>query len=124
MKYLRKFNESLEPKYTYTYTDLNIEHSANDYTDVNIDVNQLLTLNTGDVGVGDDVLVVYKNTPNYNQEYSVYRFTVEKIYGDELGFINNTGEDSDEEYILYEAYLVVKVETYNDFVNPELRIDE
>lgn len=110
MKYLRKFNESLEPK--YTYTDLMVGSGEIDFY---IDVNLLLSLKNEIVGIDDDVLAVYDN-------FKIFRYNVEKVsnYGG-LGFVSHF-EEYPEVFYISEAKLVVKVETYDDFVSPELRI--
>jgi hypothetical protein len=80
-----------------------------------IDVNELQELSDerDSVSEGDEVIAVY-----FDGGYSIYKFN---IISDNRGL---GGDDVDEGnwYELEDAYLVVKVDTYNDFVSPDKRI--
>lgn len=92
-----------------------------------IDVDQLKELDDerDSVSEGDEVIAVY-----FDGGYSIYKFKVTKSkyladYRSEtdsgFGVRVKNGID-DDWYSLEDAYLVVKVDTYNDFVSPDKRI--
>lgn len=92
-----------------------------------IDVNELKELSDerDSVKEGDEVIAVY-----FDGGYSIYKFKVftgGSKFWNANGDVANRGlggDDVDEGnwYELEDAYLVVKVSTYNDFVNPDKRI--
>ena len=83
-----------------------------------IDVNELQELSDerDSVSEGDEVIAVY-----FDGGYSIYKF---KVFTDDVANRGLGGDDVDEGnwYELEDAYLVVKVDTYNDFVSPDKRI--
>jgi|APSaa5957512535_1039671.scaffolds.fasta_scaffold51951_2 hypothetical protein len=83
-----------------------------------IDVNELKELSDerDSVKDGDEVIAVY-----FDGGYSIYKF---KVFTDDVANRGLGGDDVDEGnwYELEDAYLVVKADTYNDFVSPDKRI--
>ncbi len=80
-----------------------------------IDIDELKELSDerDSVKEGDEVITVY-----FDGGFSIYKFTTQlDKYNNELGY-----RDPRSHFKLKDAYLVVKVDTYNDFVSPEKRI--
>ena len=94
-----------------------------------IDVSELkeLTDERDNVNEGDEVIAVY-----FDGGYSIYKYKVIKKdlvngWGEQLGAERDiqdlrTQTIRKEWYSIEDAYLVVKVSTYNDFVSPDKRI--
>lgn len=83
-----------------------------------IDVNELKELSDerDSINSGDKVIAVY-----FDGGYSIYTFkVVHKYTVNDSGGLGSSGEE--EWYSIEDAYLVVKVSTYNDFVSPDKRI--
>ena len=81
-----------------------------------IDVNELKELSDerDSVKTGDEVIAVY-----FDGGYSIYKFKITLRYmSNDPGIYDSTGNW----YSLEDAYLVVKSDTYNDFVSPNKRI--
>lgn len=120
-KYLEYINESKSEK-DYNYSDFITNNN------IDIDIETLIKLDNecDSIKIGDDVLVLYYNDEKFRIKYdvpylySIYRFEVDDVAGS-LG-VFHWGED--EQYLLDDAYLVVRVDTYDDFVEPKKRIKD
>ena len=81
-----------------------------------IDIDELKELSDerDSVKEGDEVIAVY-----FDGGFSIYKFITKFLdkYNNELGY-----RDPRSHFKLEDAYFVVKVDTYNDFVSPEKRI--
>jgi hypothetical protein len=101
-----------------------------------IDIETLKSLDDerNSIKEGDDVIVVY-----FDGGFSIYRFKVQRIritdpatgsVNFSLGYSESTRKEGRSvpilpsvTYLIEDAYFVITVDTYNDFVKPEERLD-
>ena len=86
--------------------------------EIDIDILKDLVDERDGVKKGDDVIVVY-----FSGGFDIYRFKLKDSGDDGLGYYDGkSGSFNYKWYGLEDAYHVVSVDTYNDFVSPDKRI--
>ena len=85
-------------------------------SEIDIDTLKGLIDERDSVEEGDEVIAVY-----FDGGYSIYKY---KVFTDDVANRGLGGDDVDEGnwYELEDAYLVIKIDTYNDFADPDKRI--